>query len=205
MRQSIIRALSSSASRQAAPIPVFGIAGNYAQAVYGAADKKGAKDAVAKDLAALQGALANSKVSDYMSDPFVDSGKKLAILGDVAKAQSMSPLVVNLFSVLADNHRLNLVAEISEVYARIMQAESGFTPVNVTSAVELSKSQQKEIGDAVAAIVGGGNVEVGTSVNPDIVGGLVVSIGDKYTEMKHIDLSTSSKMKKYTALLHKGL
>merc|ERR1711972_1089814 len=103
-----------------------------------------------------------------------------------------SPLVVNLFDVLAENHRLGLVGEISDVYARIIQAEAGFTPVKVTSA-------------AAGAIVGGGNVQIETAVNEDLVGGLVVSIGDKYTEMNHIDLSTSSKLKKYQALLKQGI
>ena len=90
-------------------------------------------------------------------------------------------------------------------YARIIQAEAGFTPVKVTSAAALSKAQEKEVAAAVGAIVGGGNVQIETAVNEDLVGGLVVSIGDKYTEMNHIDLSTSSKLKKYQALLKQGI
>lgn len=68
---------ASIARRAKAPIPVHGVSGNYAQAVYSAAVKKNAKPQVAKDLAALQGALANAKVNDYMSDPFIDSKNKL--------------------------------------------------------------------------------------------------------------------------------
>jgi len=124
---------------------------------------------------------------------------------DVAAKLNLSPLIVNLFDVLAENHRLALIGEIAEVYARIIQAEAGFTPVKVTSAAALSKAQEKEVSAAVAAIVGGGNVEVTTDVNEDLVGGLVVSIGDKYTEMNHIDLSTSSKLKKYQGLLRQGV
>merc|ERR1712042_146795 len=112
--------------------------------------------------------------SDFMQDPFTESSKKLNILGDVAKKQNMSPLVVNLFSVLADNHRLNLIGEICSVYDRIVQAEAGLTPVTVTSATALSKQQQKEVAAAVEAIVGGGRkVEINTNVDNSIVGGLV--------------------------------
>ena len=177
----------------------------YAQALHGAANRKNAKEQVSKDIAALQGALENDKISDFLASPFVEAGKKLAIVNDVAAKLKLSPLVVNLFDVLAENHRLGLVAEIGEVYARIIQAEAGFTPVTVTSAAALSKAQEKEVSAAVAAIVGGGNVQVTTQVNEDLVGGLVVSIGDKYTEMNHIDLSTSSKLKKYQALLKQGV
>merc|ERR1712139_112917 len=184
-RQQIARALSSTASRGATPIPVFGVAGNYAQAVYSAAKSKDASAQGSKDLA----------------DPFIEGSKKMALLDKVTAEKKMSPLVSNLFGLLAENHRLGLVGEIADVYARIVQAEAGFTPVHVTSAVALSKAQEKEISAAVAAIAGSSNVEMTTSVNEDLVGGLVVSIGDKYTEMQHVDLSTSSKLQKYRAIL----
>jgi len=207
MRSQIVRAaLSSSAAKCYTPIPVFGITGNYAQAMYSAASKKGAQVAVSKDLGKLNDALSNDTISGFMQDPFTESAKKLNILGDVAKKQNMSPLVVNLFSVLADNHRLNLIGDICSVYDRIVQAEAGFTPVTVTSASALSKAQQKEVAAAVEAIVGkGGKVEIDSKVDGGIVGGLVISIGDKYTEMNHIDLSTSSKLKKYKAILKAGI
>lgn len=70
----------------------------------------------------------------------------------------------------------------------------------------MSKAQQQEVTKAVEAIVGGGkSVQVENAVDAEIVGGLVISIGDKYTEMNHIDLSTSSKLKKYQALLLQGV
>merc|ERR1712055_134168 len=117
----------------------------------------------------LNDALSNDTISGFMQDPFTESAKKLNILGDVAKKQNMSPLVVNLFSVLADNHRLNLIGDICSA---------------------LSKAQQ---------------VEIDSKVDGGIVGGLVISIGDKYTEMNHIDLFTSSKLKKYKAILKAGI
>jgi len=192
--------------RAKAPIPVHGVSGNYAQAVYSAAVKKSAKPQVAKDLAALQGALSNTKVNDYMSDPFIDSKNKLNILNSVAAQQKMSPLTVNLFAVLAENNRLDKVAEISEIYARIIKAEAGFTPVTVTSAVKMTPAQEKEVAAAVKAIVGSdANVDLNSEVNEDLIGGLIVSIGDKYTTMQHIDLSTSSKIQKYSAILKQGV
>jgi len=205
MRSSIVRALSSSAAKNASPIPCFGIAGNYAQALHGAAGRKNAKEQVSNDVAALQGALENAKIADFLASPFVENSRKMAIVNDVAAQLKLSPLVVNLFDLLAENHRLGLLSEIGDVYARIIQAEAGFTPVNVTSASALSKAQEKEVAAAVAAIVGGGNVQVTTDVKEELVGGLVVSIGDKYTEMNHIDLSTSSKLKKYQGLLRQGV
>ena len=116
MRSSIVRALSNSAARNSTTIPTFGIAGNYAQALHGAANKKNCKDQVSKDIASFQGALENEKIADFLASPFVEASKKLAIVNDVAAKLKLSPLVVNLFDVLAENHRLGLVGEISDVY-----------------------------------------------------------------------------------------
>lgn len=197
---------SSIIRRAKAPIPVHGVAGNYAQAVYSAAVTKQQKPAVAKDLTNLAAALENEKVNDFMKDPFIESARKLNVLSDVAKSQKMSPLTLNLFSVLAENNRLGLVGEISNIYKRIIQAEAGFTPVVVKSAVKMSAAQEKEVAAAIKAIVGeGANVDLQVEVDADIVGGLVVSIGDKFTTMQHIDLSTSSKIQKFSALLKQGV
>jgi len=62
------------------PIPVFGLSGSYAQALYSASIKNKTKDKVATDLNKLGGLWQNQKVSDYMNDPFVPSSKKLGKL-----------------------------------------------------------------------------------------------------------------------------
>merc|ERR1712110_230251 len=115
MRSSIVRALSSSAAKNAAPIPCFGIAGNYAQALHGAANRKNAKEQVSKDIAAFKNALGNDKVGTFLASPFVESKVKMSVVNDVASKLNLSPVVVNLFAVLAENHRLGLFSEIADV------------------------------------------------------------------------------------------
>merc|ERR1711879_848058 len=89
MRSSIVRALSTSAAK-ANTIPTFGVAGNYAQALHGAANRKGAKEQVSKDIAAFQGALANPKINDFLVSPFVEAKTKLKIVNDVAAELKLS-------------------------------------------------------------------------------------------------------------------
>merc|ERR1712193_184620 len=102
-------------------------------------------------------------IESYFSNPFVARGDKLAALQSVAGEAGLSETTLNLFGVMAENNRMNLVSEVAEVYARIS-----------------------------------------TSVNPELMGGMIVSIGDKYTEMKYIDMSVASKVKKYTDLLRQS-
>jgi ATP synthase F1 delta subunit len=163
------------------------------------------KQKVNSDLAMFNGAMENKAVNDFLCDPFIPAEKKLGVLTDISAKKKVSPLVINLFGLLAENNRMDQLASIATIFGRICQAEEGFTPVTVTSATELSGAQKKEVAAAVEAIVGaGGKVEINSAIDADIVGGLVVSIGDKYTEMNHIDLSTSTKVKKYSAILKSG-
>merc|ERR1711937_1048557 len=105
----------------------------------------------------------------------------------------------NLFEVMAENNRMNLVSEVAEVYARIIQADAGTVPCSVESAIPLTASQQADVADALQGMLEPG--QISTSVNPDLMGGMIVNIGDKYTDMKYIDMSVASKVTKYTDLL----
>jgi len=59
---------------------------------------------------------------------------------------------------------------------------------------------KKELETALKSFVKTGSVIIRTSVDPSILGGMVVSIGDKY-----VDMSTSAKIKKYTALIEAAI
>merc|ERR1711917_11203 len=62
-------------------------------------------------------------IESYFSNPFVAKGDKLAALQAVAGEAGLSETTLNLFGVMAENNRMNLVSEVAEVYARILQAE----------------------------------------------------------------------------------
>merc|ERR1712003_166401 len=123
-------------------------------------------------------------IESYFSNPFVDKSEKLAALESVAGSAGLSDVTLNLFGVMAENNRMNLVSEVAEVYARIIQADAA---------------------DALQGMLEPGQTaSITTSVNPDLMGGMIVNIGDKYTDMKYIDMSVASKVTKYTDLLRQS-
>ncbi|XP_039262727.1 ATP synthase subunit O, mitochondrial-like [Styela clava] len=203
------RLSTSSALRQdlvKTPIPVFGISGTYAHALYSAASKAKAKSEVAQDLTTLQEILKNQKVADYMHDPFVETSNKLGLLKEVASKVKMTSTVVNFFGVLADNRRLNLVGETAEVYARIMSAERGEVPATVTTATEMDVKQRKNLEAALTKFLKPNEkLMLTTKVDPTILGGIIVDIGDKYTDMKYVDMSTASKVALYSDLIRQNV
>merc|ERR1711935_273649 len=155
----------------------YGVSGAYASATYSAAVTQGTKDAVAADLGLMATVLENGSIAEYFGNPFTPAVTKLAALDEAAGAAGLSETTVNLFGCLADNNRLNLLAEVAEVYARIMEADSGSVPCEIVSAIALTDEQQADVAS-------------------DLMGGLTVAIGDKYTEMKFIDMSVASKVTK---------
>ena len=168
----------------------------------------------------LSSVFESGAIADYFADPFCSAADKLAALDEVAGAAGLSETTVNLFGCLAENNRLNLLAEVAAVYARIIEADSGSVPCEVVSAIPLTAEQQGDVAAAVNAQLGAGQTAaITTSVDAELMGGLTVSIGDKYTEMKvfnlikkycnfilkkFIDMSVASKVKKYTDLLRQS-
>ena len=188
-----------------APIQTYGVSGAYASATYSAAVTQGTKDAVAADLGLMATVLENGSIAEYFGNPFTPAVTKLAALDEAAGAAGLSETTVNLFGCLADNNRLNLLAEVAEVYARIMEADSGSVPCEIVSAIPLTDEQQADVAAAINAQLGEGQTAcISTSVDSDLMGGLTVAIGDKYTEMKFIDMSVASKVTKYTELLRQS-
>merc|ERR1711931_394727 len=148
------RMLSRYASRSdrtlvAAPIQVYGVSGSYAAAAYSAAVTSGQKEAVSADLAMLSTVFEKDSIESYFSNPFVAKGDKLAALQSVAGEAGLSETTLNLFGVMAENNRMNLVSEVAEVYARIIQADAGTVPCSVESAIPLTASQQGDVADAL--------------------------------------------------------
>lgn len=186
----------------AAPIQTYGVSGSYASALYSAAVQSGNKDAVAADLAMLSSVFENQSIADYFADPFVAAEDKLSALGDV---EGLNETTVNLFGAMAENNRLNILNEVATVYARIIEADSGSVPCEVVSAIPLTAEQQADVAAAInGQLEAGQSAKITTAVDAELMGGMTVSIGDKYTEMKFIDMSVASKVKKYTELLRQS-
>jgi F-type H+-transporting ATPase subunit O len=189
------------------PIQVYGVSGAYASAAYSAAVKADEKASVGADLANLSEICAsNATIASFFNDPFADSAEKLNVVKSIAGDVGMSNVTVGLIETLAANNRMNLLEEVSEVFSRILRADDGEVPCSVESAIELTNQQKADVAESIAGLLGAGkHAVINSNVNPDLKGGMIVSIGDKYTEMKYIDMSVASKVKKYTELLRQGL
>ncbi|XP_041462254.1 ATP synthase subunit O, mitochondrial-like [Lytechinus variegatus] len=180
------------------PIQVYGFGGRYATALYSAASKQKALDQVDKDLGSVESLMKKSAaMADFMTNPTISKKAKISVISDVLKGEKMSDSTVNFFSMLAENGRLNKVKDIFVAWRKIMAAHRGEIVCNVTTAKALDSSQQKQVQEALKAFVKKGeSLQLNLNVDPALIGGMIVEVGDKY-----VDMSTASKVRNLTNLI----
>ncbi|KAI2632034.1 OSCP-domain-containing protein [Hypoxylon sp. NC1633] len=185
------------------PVAVYGLDGTYATALYTAAVKSSSLDPTARALSALNDLCTkDTRLVSILSTPTLSEGDKSAIVAELQKnlgGASSNETVKNFLATLAENNRLGILHGVCEKFGQIISASRGEVEMVVTSAQQLDSKTLSRLETAVSKskYVGAGKkLKVTNQVNPDIVGGLVVEIGDRT-----IDLSVSSKIAKMNKLL----
>merc|ERR1711988_465187 len=138
----LARSLSTSAARSQmvkTPAPVFGTEGRYAAALYSAATKKKALDAVEKDLKAMKATLGkDARFAEFLADPSVKKTVKSDGVAGACDKLKMNALTKNLFVAMAENGRHGLVGPVIASFDTIMAAHRGEVICDVTTAKELN-------------------------------------------------------------------
>ncbi|KAK0635016.1 ATP synthase delta subunit-domain-containing protein [Bombardia bombarda] len=222
-RQALLRSMRAAASQRAAisqtrayaaaassdkvkpPVALFGIDGTYATALYTAAVKTSSLEPTAKGLAALASLVEkDKKLVSILATPTLSTADKNSIIAELQKAAGIQgETVKNFLSTLAQNNRLGLLPDVCSRFSELISASRGEIEVIITSAQQLDNKTLSRLETAVSksSYVGAGKkLKVTNTVNPEIVGGLVVEIGDRT-----IDLSVSSKISKMNKLLNDSL
>lgn len=151
--------------------------GRYASALYELAAENKAVAAVEKDLGALGQALTESAdLAALIRNPQVGREAAAQAMDGVAKLMKLSPLTHKFLGVLAQNRRLAVLPQIIGAFAAIAAAARGEVKAEVTSAHPLSDAQLKALAAKLKAREGQ-DVTLSASVDPAILGGLVVKIG----------------------------
>ena len=84
---------------------------------------------------------------------------------------------IALLEALIERHRMPVIFRIRTRYEQLWEDERDLLPVEVTSAIELDKSTVNSIGDRIGAQTKK-TVELTTTVDPDILGGIVLRVGN---------------------------
>ena len=155
------------------------LAGRYAVALFDLASENGTVTAVETDLETLRQALAESDdLRGVTTNPELSRGAQGEAIGGVAELLGLSELTTNFLGVLAANRRLSALGDMIAAFKAIAAAQRGEVNANVTSAHPLSDDQLAKLKEKLTQREGR-TVMLSADVDPDLLGGLVVTIGSQ--------------------------
>jgi len=196
-----VRSLSSAAPATKAikpPIQLFGLEGRYATALYSAATKMKQVDKVESELVHLQVEMRkNANLREIMTSPIINRKVLAKSLKEASAQINYSAATSNLLSLMAENNRMRKLDGVITAFKTIMAAHRGEVVCEVITAKALEAGQKKSLEDALKKFIKPNETILLTSkVDPSIIGGMVISIADRY-----VDMSIATKVKKYTDLI----
>lgn len=155
------------------------LAGRYASALFDLASEAGTVSAVETDLDNLRAALAESaELRALICNPEVSRSALGRVVAGLADHLGLSGLTKNFLGVLADNRRLSALPAMIRAFATIAAAQRGEVQAEVASAHPLSPEQITTLETRLRAREGR-TVKLTSKVDPDLLGGLVVTIGSQ--------------------------
>ena len=155
------------------------LAGRYAIALFELANEQKQLDAVGESLAALKQALAES--DDFRAlttSPLIGRDQAVRAVAASAGAMKLDPITVNFLGVLAKNRRLAQLGNVIRAFNLLAARHRGEITAEVTSAHTLDQGQVDAIRKNLRTRYGS-DIAVDLSVDPAILGGLVVKIGSR--------------------------
>jgi F-type H+-transporting ATPase subunit delta len=152
------------------------IAQVYARALFQVAKEHGVLDRIRDELATVDDALReNDDLRLFFFSPYFSSEEKAD--GVERVFADADERLINFLKLLAERHRLPVLPRIRKQFDALWAEENKLLPVSVTSAVELDESLLRSIGERIQEQTGQ-RVELSSKVDPDVIGGLVVQVGN---------------------------
>ena len=155
------------------------LAGRYASALFDLASEAGTITAVETDLDKLSEALReSSELSALIRNPEVSREALGRVLSGIGEHLALAELTRNFLGVLATNRRAGELPGIIRAFHAIAAAQRGEVSAEVASAHPLTDEQLTALEQKLRAREGR-TVKLKSRVDPDLLGGLVVTVGSK--------------------------
>jgi F-type H+-transporting ATPase subunit delta len=168
---------------------VAGMAGRYAIALFDLALDEDKLEEVEEGLDRVDALLGQSDdFARVVRSPVFSSEEQGRALVAIAQHTGVTGLTANFLQLLVKNRRLFALRDIVSGFRRLLADHRGEVTAEVTSAVPLSEAQTEELKATLKAKTGK-TVTLNTTVDPSILGGLIVKIGSRM-----IDTSIRSKL-----------
>jgi len=119
----------------------------------------------------------SAELRTFLASPAVAIEAKHAVIEKIIARLGASRILRNFLFIIADSHRTQLLPEIIATFQQVLRQRQGIAEAEISSAVELSVAQKTEFAKTLARLTGK-KIETRYSLDPALIGGAVVRIGD---------------------------
>jgi F-type H+-transporting ATPase subunit delta len=150
----------------------------YANALADVALAQGAAEPATKQLADFGAAYESSvELRTFLASPAVTPEVKRKVIEKITARTGGSKIIRNFLFVIVDHRRTQQLPEIIDTFQQVVRQRAGYAEAAVSSAVELSAAQKKDLAKTLEKLTGK-KIETKYSLDPALLGGAVVRIGD---------------------------
>jgi F-type H+-transporting ATPase subunit delta len=150
----------------------------YANALADVALDEGAREPARRQLAEFVDAYKESaELRNFLGSPGVTREAKHAVIEKLSARLGASKIIRNFLFVVIDNRRTHLLPDILETFERVLRQRQGVAEAEVASAAEMSENQKVGLLRTLERLTGK-KIEAKYSLEPALLGGAVVRIGD---------------------------
>jgi F-type H+-transporting ATPase subunit delta len=148
----------------------------YARSLFEVASEQDKLDVVRDQLGQFVDALDKTReLQVFFFSPYFSTQEKKQ--GLERALTDVDPAVLNFFELLIEKHRMPVLFRIRANFDALWEQENKLLPVEISSAVELDEGTVRQLGDRIAEQTGR-RVELTARVEPDLLGGIVVRVGN---------------------------
>jgi F-type H+-transporting ATPase subunit delta len=152
------------------------IAQVYSRSLFEVAKEQGTLDVIREQLGEFTDALSeNRDLQVFLFSPYFSTPEKKEGLHRILEGPE--PAFINFLELVIEKHRMPLLFRIRRQFDALWRDEHRLLPVQITSAVELDENSIERIKQRIHEQTDR-EVELATEVNPDILGGIVVRVGN---------------------------
>ncbi len=169
----------------------------YAEAVFQLAERDNTLDRWRDDLRFGADVTADERVARIVNSPMRPLAERERLIDELLGGRLSKP-AFNLVRLLVQRKNLGLLGPIASEFQRLLNEKRGIVSAVVTSALPLTNDEDQAIRARVAALTGT-TVDVQTAVDPALIGGLTVKIGDRL-----IDASVRGRLERLREQLLAG-
>jgi len=168
----------------------------YAEALLDLAKSNDSLKETTNDMNIVSQFLANSSdLKKFLGNPLITKEAKKNVVKDILGEQ-IDGSTLKFLLLLVERGRIEVLESIAQKFLELSFKQESIEIAKITSSIQLSAQQQKEIAEKLKIITGAKQIKLALKVDPSLIGGFTVEIGSKM-----IDTSIRGQLKQISFLL----